>query len=477
MNGKIAAMERLNFLCVIAGTLRIAIPLNLVLSVEETAPLTPLPFSPDLVEGLVMALGRVLPQMPLAAALKEPCHDGGVLVVVAGSDDVRALRVDQVAGMVQVDVQLIDSFDDEELARQPLLTARFMALGAEWRVLDYVKLTNDQPMAAAQTQGGAAFLGATSDTAEQLALPAETIDTRQPLLVLDIGRESYAVATSAIIEILVPGTTRSMPGAPAWVAGLIDRRGSPLLVLSTASLLGRPRSDGAAIVLVIDAAGAGEIGILVDRAVGIERIHHTDIHEVTQEMVGVASYFVAASERIVGIIDPSALIRQVSAALVGLVPRGPAAADETEVVVATRLSRKLLAVRVGHEFLALPLDRVERIQASVVLTPLPQPGNGFHAMADVGDATVPVLDLRRRIPQAGSAPNPPCTLVNIEGALAGLAVDQVLRIEDVPDDDVEGITTHPLLPVSHVARSGGRLMSVLVIDRVLPPLDRRERRQ
>jgi chemotaxis signal transduction protein len=477
MSGKALAMERLDFLCIIAGRLRIAIPLNLVLSVEETAPLTPLPFSPDLVEGLVMALGRVLPQMPLAAALKEPCRDGGVLVVVAGSDDVRALRVDQVAGMVQVDVQSIDSLDDEELARQPLLTARFTALAAEWRVLDYVKLTNDQPMAAARTQSGAAFLGATSDAAEQLALPAEIVDTRQPLLVLDIGRESYAVATSAIIEILVPGTTRSMPGAPAWVAGLIDRRGSPLLVLSTASLLGRPRSDGAAIVLVIDAPGAGEIGILVDRAVGIERIDHADIHEVTQEMVGVASYFVAASERIVGIIEPSALIRQVSAALVGLVPRGPGAADETEIVIATRLSRKLLAVRVGREFLALPLDRVERIQASVVLTPLPEPGNGFHAMADVGDATVPVLDLRRRIPEAGSAPNPPCTLVNIEGALAGLAVDQVLRIEDVPDDDVEDITTHPLLPVSHVARSGGRLMSVLVIDRVLPPLDRRERPQ
>ena len=66
MTGKASGMERLDFLCVIAGTLRIAIPLNLVLSVEEAGPLTPLPFSPDLVEGLVMALGRVLPQMALA---------------------------------------------------------------------------------------------------------------------------------------------------------------------------------------------------------------------------------------------------------------------------------------------------------------------------------------------------------------------------------------------------------------------------
>src|SRR3954468_7829806 len=135
-------MERFDFLCVIAGTLRIAIPLNLVLSVEEAGPLTPLPFSPHLVDGPGMAVGGGLPQMPLAAALKEPYRDGGVLVVVAGSDDVRALRVDQVAGMVQVEVQSIDRLADAELAHQPLLTARFTALAAEWRVLDYVKLTN-----------------------------------------------------------------------------------------------------------------------------------------------------------------------------------------------------------------------------------------------------------------------------------------------------------------------------------------------
>src|ERR1700739_594704 len=72
-------MERLDFPCVVAGTWRIAIPLNLVLSVEEAGPLTPLPFNPELVEGLVMALGRVLPQMPLAAALNETSRARGVL--------------------------------------------------------------------------------------------------------------------------------------------------------------------------------------------------------------------------------------------------------------------------------------------------------------------------------------------------------------------------------------------------------------
>ena len=30
---------------------------------------------------------------------------------------------------------------------------------------------------------------------------------------------------------------------------------------------------------------------------------------------------------------------------------------------------------------------------------------------------------------------------------------------------------NPHLPVSHVARSGNQLLSVLLLDRVLPPLD------
>jgi chemotaxis signal transduction protein len=464
-------VERLDFLCVVAGAAQIAIPLNLVLSVEEAGPLTPLPFSPGLVEGLVMALGRVLPQMPLAAALGEECRDGGVLVVVAASDDVRALRVDQVAGMVQIDVQAIEPARATEHAARPLLTARIPALGTEWEVLDYVRLTAEEPIAPAETASGAALVAATVEAPDSAPAAAEGGDQHLPLLVVEIAGESYAVPTSAIVEIVVLGVIRSMPGSPPWVAGLIDRRGAPLLVLSTAALLGRPPAADSTIVLVIEVPGAGDVGILVDRAVGIERVHQSEIHTVTQDMAGVASYFVIASEHIVGIIDPPTLTGQVGDTLVALVPREERASDAVQIAAATKPSRKLLAVRVGRELLALPLDRVERIQASVVLTPLPQPGTGFHAMADVGDATVPVLDLRRSIAESGSDPTPPCTLVQIEGALAGLAVDQVLRIEDIPDADVEGIASHPLLPVSHVARSGDHLLSVLVIDRVLPPLE------
>jgi chemotaxis signal transduction protein len=456
-----------------AASQRIAIPLNLVLSVEEAGPLTPLPFSPGLVEGLVMALGRVLPQMALAEVLGETARAGGVLVVAAASDDMRALRVDQVAGMVQIDVEAVQPCAEAERAARPLVTARFAALGDDWDVLDYVRLTADQPMQPAETAEGAALVAAAGAEAPPVEdSSVDGGDERLALLMIEISGESYALPTAEIVELLVPGVIRSMPAAPAWVAGLIDRRGAPLLVLSAAALLGRPPTSGASIVLVVAIAGAGDIGLLVDRAVGIERVPHSDIHAVTQDMAGVARYFVIAHEQIVGIIDPSALARQVGGALATLVPREAPSAAETPEVTVLQTSHRLLSVRVGRELFALPLERVERIQAAVVLTPLPQPGTGFHGMADVGDATVPIFDLRRLLADAGADPNPPCTLVEIEGALVGLAVDQVLRIEDIPDHHLEDIATNPILPVSHVAHSGDRLLSVLVVDRVLPPLDK-----
>jgi chemotaxis signal transduction protein len=464
-------MERLDFLCILAGSCRVAIPLNLVLSVEEARPLTPLPFTPDLVEGLVMALGRVVPQMSLAAVLGEAQHEGGVLVVVAASDDIRALRVDQVAGMVQIDIQAVESTDDAERSVQPLLTARFEALDAEWQVLDYSRLAFDRQMQPAEGANGAALVANANEGVDD-APPVNDVDEHLPLLVVEIAGESYALPTSDITELLIPGVVRSMPAAPAWVAGMIDRRGTPLLVLFTAMLLGRPSTIKSTITLVVNVPGAGEVGIMIDRAVGIERVHRSAIHVVPRDMAGVANYFVIEAEHIVGIIDLVALTGQVGDAVAELVPREPNAPIATEIVVGSvKASHKLLAVRLGRELFALPLDRVERIQASIIMTPLPQPGTGFHGMADVGDTMVPVLDLRRSIEHAGSDPNPPCTLVQIEGALAGLVVDQVLRIEDIPDDDIEDITMNPHLPVSHVARSGDQLLSILVLDRVLPPLD------
>ena len=52
-----------------------------------------------------------------------------------------------------------------------------------------------------------------------------------------------------------------------------------------------------------------------------------------------------------------------------------------------------LTLGVRDELFGLALDRIERIQASVRLSPLPESMTYFDGLADVGDAVVPVIDL------------------------------------------------------------------------------------
>src|SRR5262249_31016522 len=146
-------------------------------------------------------------------------------------------------------------------------------------------------------------------------------------------------------------------------------------------------------------------------------------------------YFVIEEDVIVGLIDPKQLVSQVEALLRAAIPQQPVVSQDAARAQDRGQYQQILSLRVGRELYAMTLDRIERIQASVRLTPLPSHVSYFDGMADVGDAIVPVVDLRRM--QGGElqpfdmSERPPCILTTLEGAMMGILVDQVLRIVDV----------------------------------------------
>lgn len=78
--------------------------------------------------------------------------------------------------------------------------------------------------------------------------------------------------TRQILEVLPLATLKQVPQAPAWLAGLLDYRGTPIPVVDVSALmLGRPaaRHYGTRLVIVTYAAGAGEpvtLGLVAERA-------------------------------------------------------------------------------------------------------------------------------------------------------------------------------------------------------------------
>jgi chemotaxis signal transduction protein len=243
-----------------------------------------------------------------------------------------------------------------------------------------------------------------------------------------------------------------------------------VLALSPTVLLGRtPRAEeNGGIAVVVEAERGLPYSLIVDQALGIARVAPDMIFALDGDMAGVTHYMVMEDRAIVGVLSPAALVAQVRDELRRLRPEGetPAAEVRTET---SSPSRRLLSIRLGENYFALDLARVDSILASIILSRLPGDGAGFDGLADIGDRVVPVKDLRR-VFTSPRDDQPPCVLLQLEGALAGIAVDQVLRIEDVAESDVEPVSDARQLPVHEIAHVRGRLMAVLTVDRLLPPM-------
>jgi purine-binding chemotaxis protein CheW len=465
-------MAQRDLLCCDLATAHVAVPLDRVIGVAEGGVVTPLPYSAASFEGLVEVFGQVMPQVDLASLLDQPSAPGGILVVVSDRGGSLALRVVHVTGMIQLDSDSLARAAPRARASHPFYMAEFEHQGALYHVLDLDLLATSDGLELSLPEGAVLLPEARAE------VPKEPEQEWLPLLLLEIAGERYAIPNRSIIELNVPGGIRTMPSAPEWILGLIDVRGAPIVAVSTATLLGRPTVAGHPpdVCLIAELEDGFPIALFVDRAIGLERVSPSLIHPMPQAMAGISGYFVLHDDEIVGLIDPKQLLSQVAPSLRAAIPQQPVAAPEASRAEAVGQYQQLLSLRVGRELYAMTLDRIERIQASVRLTPLPSHVSYFDGMADVGDAIVPVIDLRRQqgteLRPFDTSERPPCILTMLEGAMTGILVDQVLSIVDVLPERFEPVREASRLPISHVVAFEGKLIALLTIDRLLPPSTR-----
>jgi chemotaxis-related protein WspB len=96
-------------------------------------------------------------------------------------------------------------------------------------------------------------------------------------LLFDLDGERYALDSAAIVEVLALAPTKSIPGTPAWVAGMVERHGQPVPVIDVSQLaLGRParqlRSTRLVLVRYGDVESSHLLGLIVERATQTRRI-------------------------------------------------------------------------------------------------------------------------------------------------------------------------------------------------------------
>ncbi|MBN3757028.1 chemotaxis protein CheW [Paraburkholderia sp. Tr-20389] len=98
-------------------------------------------------------------------------------------------------------------------------------------------------------------------------------------LLFELDGDRYALDAACIVEVQALTAAKTIPGAPAWVAGLIERHGGPVPVIDLAQLaLGRPSQRWRSTRLVLvryqetPEAPSRLLGLIVERATQTHRI-------------------------------------------------------------------------------------------------------------------------------------------------------------------------------------------------------------
>jgi len=435
-----------------------------VSKVLDALPVTPLPYAPADVEGLVNVAGAVYLKVDLASRLgfghRAADPEGNLLVVTAREDTV-VVQVDRVFNKISVEPEDINLYEDAEanaLVRGEFLLPEGMVLLLNESVLG---LQNMQPEGV--PEGGSGLLGQVDASAAAKA--AEISKNDLPTVTVQDGHETYAFHMGDVLEIVEIKHLTALPGAGAEVQGLMQLRGTALLVLSLTELLQCKQKTTPKFVLVVAVDGA-KIGIAVADIVGIERYEKDNLQAISggdAQLEGYLPGMDVSESRMTGLVSIGGLISPESMAIFRryLSQHGVDMAGVTEQEL--KSVRRLLSFRLGGERCALPLSLVDRVEEYGTAVSLPEGDDSLAGVVQIKGEVAPVLDMRDMLGvKAGDSSA--YVVVRIQGAPWALVVDKVDRVIEIAERDITPVRTNQNDYLTEVGRLDGELVSLLSLE-------------
>lgn len=131
------------------------------------------------------------------------------------------------------------------------------------------------------------------------------------------GREYYGIPYPILDEVMRPRGLTPVPGVPAFIAGVLARRGTLMSVINLARLLGihsDKEADQSRVVVV--SAGDITIGLLVDQVESNQAYRPDELSPPLSESVATPSHYVTGIHQgYTAILDGAALIKSINGQL------------------------------------------------------------------------------------------------------------------------------------------------------------------
>ena len=460
-----------------------ALPADAIRHVDEVSEVTPLPFVPRHVDGLVALGGKVLPQIDLGALLTLPGENQGPgqLLVLATGETECALRVGAAWRMLPVadaDIAPVgalagddsgalagdDSPDVDDSGLRDRLAGVFRHQDRSVFLLRPERIGLDGVAAASPATGHApsVMLGEIEDgePAAGRGAPEETLAT----LAVRVGKERYAFPLLRVVEVYVDDALTPLPDAPDYVAGISVLRDQPRLVISLSRLLGMP-ATGAETSMVATTARGLPVVFQCGALTGIRRFALSRREATGESAAGIDSFLIGDDGAVTILLEPDNLITdQAVRRLRAFLPRtrtggeSPAATPEAE--------RRMLLVRAGTETCAIDIGGVDRVADYTPPTGLPARTGLCVGMTEIGGRVLPTADLGLAFGAALGEGAGAWVVVRTgrpDGfGLWALAVEAVERLVRIPHSSILSAPTGRLF--CGVGRVGNRLVNILDVS-------------
>lgn len=307
----------------IAGQLY-GLPLDHIREVTPlTADLAAFPNAETAVIGLVSSREHTLPLVSIAVLLgldgaqQEQSH----IVIIEYDGDLIGLVVDEMDAIRRLPDHAIDAVP-AVLQRgrgdaQIEAIGRIADTGRLISILSPDKLFAHRAVSQAISQNAGA---------KPMSTLAEDTGKTEQFLIFQLGDESYGLPIASVDEVIrVPGDVTRIPGAPAYVSGVINLRGKAIPLIDQRTRFDAPgASRSAKARAIIMTLGSLQAGFVVDGVSDVKAVSSSALSEAPDFATEQTDVFdriatIEADGRMVLLIDPGALLSRAEQDIVAAV--------------------------------------------------------------------------------------------------------------------------------------------------------------
>ncbi|PWC33977.1 chemotaxis protein CheW [Azospirillum sp. TSO35-2] len=479
--GPTVADDRLAFLVVAVGGLRLALPLAAVRAVIRLPDLVRIPLGPSSLDGLAQWHGEAVPVLDLARALGQP---GGAaaatrearVVLVGHRGQPIGLRVDAMAGLLRVAADRIDPVAKGESGGgdsgegggldTALLDGVLRDGPATILKLDALIDRQFGALEAERTAGPARGFGGPSAAGLSAGLSAGQEAGRETvaLLVFAVAGQEFALPVERVREVLpAPDAVARMAKAKAHLLGVMSVRDRLLPLVGLRALFGLDRGGDPAgidrrVVVVRAGRDRAPVGVMVDEVREILRLDPARIDPVPpllarepefEDLDGIAradSPGMGDGHRLLSVLSAERLFRH-GAGLGHSGPGDAGAAEEGEAMEPSRsgdgvsAAERFVVFRLAGAEYGLPVAAVrEVLRRPDTPTPLPNAPDFVTGVLTLRGEVLPLIDQRRLLhlpAAAGEADRGRVVVVGRDDATrVGLLVDGLSGLLAIPPERI-----------------------------------------